>query len=95
MSTARQERDLDAQLAADEAWAHRACADADPELFFLKGGQRQALKLCRSCPARELCLEAVLVAEEGYGARWGVFGAKTAEQRASEITNASPRRVAS
>lgn len=58
----------------------------DPEIFFLEHGERgkekrkreqQALKICRSCPVVEKCLEHALTVPEFFG----VWGGTTAEQR--------------
>ena len=58
----------------------------DPEIFFLEHAERgkekrkreqQALKICRSCPVIEKCLEHALTVPEFFG----VWGGMTADQR--------------
>lgn len=51
---------------------YAACAETDPEAFFVeKGGStRNAKKICAGCFVRSQCLEDALEREERYGV-WG------------------------
>ncbi len=59
----------------------RACAGADPELFFPEGrgiaSYDEARKLCHRCPHRQPCLEWALETGQGFG----MWGATTPEER--------------
>lgn len=57
----------------------RACADADPEIFYPRGNghAQEAIEVCGRCPHREPCLEFALETGQGFG----VWGGTTAEQR--------------
>ena len=64
------------------------CRTTDADLWYPALGQSNepALALCRRCPVRAECLEAAM-AEEHPGnprrvPRWGIRGAKTAQERA-------------
>jgi WhiB family redox-sensing transcriptional regulator len=68
----------------DWTWAERAaCLGADVKDFypFVGAGSSNAaepaLRVCRSCPVREECLEMALRNNE----RWGIWGGKTADER--------------
>ena len=69
-------------------WQERGnCSKVDdPEIFFLEHAERgkekrkreqQALKICRSCPVIQKCLEHALSVPEFFG----VWGGMTADQR--------------
>jgi WhiB family redox-sensing transcriptional regulator len=58
----------------------------DPEIFFLEHAERgkekrkkeqEALKICRSCPVKQKCLEHALRVPEFFG----VWGGTTADER--------------
>lgn len=57
-----------------------ACRDIDPELFFPGPGEHPAVALaaCHRCPHQDECLTWAL----DTGQAFGVFGGKTAAQRA-------------
>lgn len=66
---------------ADHWMTYAACRDADPNLFFPELGANyytthDALKICRGCPVREECLQAVI----NHPAR-GIWGGTTETQR--------------
>jgi hypothetical protein len=56
-----------------------ACQDEDPDLWFSEvyADILQAKRLCLACPFMNACLSYALAADE----RWGVWGAKSAEER--------------
>lgn len=58
----------------------RACAGADPEIFFPTTGGKpvEALDLCGICPHAEPCLEWALDTRQDHG----IWGGTTPEQRA-------------
>ena len=66
---------------ARPAWRMRgACADDDSEAWFSEADtlkSRRAIRVCESCPVRQLCLAAALVFDEEFG----VWGGLTASQR--------------
>lgn len=52
-----------------------ACQETDPEAWFPEGGSpnpslHPAIKLCKACPVRQLCLEFAIINKEAYGI-WG------------------------
>jgi hypothetical protein len=57
------------------------------DLWFAEDSEREALraavKVCRGCPIRALCLATATIEEEGKGRqnRWGIRGGLTARQR--------------
>lgn len=66
------------------------CRTTDPELWFPTLGQSNepAVAICRDqCPVREACLEAAMAEEHPANPsrvpRWGIRGAKTAQERAA------------
>lgn len=52
-----------------------ACA-AEPDLWH-DGDSRQAIKVCRRCPARAECLAFAIAGDE----RWGVWGGRSFDRR--------------
>lgn len=64
-----------------------ACASPgiDPDLFFPdvddRKGIHQAKAFCFSCPVRRDCLASALGRDE----RFGIFGGKTADERAAQL----------
>lgn len=80
-----------------ENWEnHRACRDADPDLFFPSdkenGGQKaRALyaqvrdAYCRRCPVQRWCLVRALRGEQ-HAARYGLLGGLTPHERADKAT---------
>lgn len=75
----------------NSAWARAACAgpyEAEHhQLWFPEESDmeslRAAVRICKACPIRELCLETALAEEAGTGrhSRWGVRGGMTSRQR--------------
>lgn len=75
----------------NSAWTQAACAGPDQaehhEQWFPEESDmdalRAAVRVCVSCPIRELCLQTALAEEAGTGrhSRWGVRGGMTARQR--------------
>lgn len=73
-------------MEAFEPWMEAAvCASAPPEVWFPEGPGngnqfqiRAAVRACLGCPVRELCLDYAMKTNQ----RFGVWGAKTARQRA-------------
>ena len=66
-------------------WHHRAaCQEQDPEMFFPNRSDEQqiqaAQRVCSGCPVRSACLAEVM-AWEPPGARYGVVGGLSAQQR--------------
>ncbi len=66
-------------------WEHAACRGIDTRLFFPAGQNEESLHqtagaktVCRSCPAREACLEYALATHQA-----GIFGGTTEEERRS------------
>jgi WhiB family transcriptional regulator, redox-sensing transcriptional regulator len=59
-------------------WAEGACTTVDPEVFFPlpSGDPGAALRVCASCPVRELCLDTF-----GPLVPHGVVGGLTEDQR--------------
>lgn len=57
----------------------RACAGANPEIFFSTKGADEtlALDLCFACPHRQACLDWALETEQ----RFGILGGTTPDQR--------------
>jgi Transcription factor WhiB len=80
--------------APDPAWAARgACrSHPDPDLWFADGHskarQRQAIAICRTCPARAACL-AYALAVPGLD---GIWAGTTANQRTG-LRNSIPKPV--
>lgn len=71
-------------ILAWEEWMQRAaCLDIDPEIFYPEKGNHlaatQARKVCRGCPVQSDCLTHALE----RGERFGIWGGKTAKQRAT------------
>jgi WhiB family transcriptional regulator, redox-sensing transcriptional regulator len=58
---------------------------ADPESWFPEKGATDAtaVRLCNRCPVRSACLDLAMLNESGVASRWGVWGGKTAKERAS------------
>lgn len=67
--------------AAEEVWAGALCAQTDPELFFPepRGSAEPALRICRRCPVREVCL-AVFGPLLPYGVAGGLTSGERAER---------------
>lgn len=68
-----------------DAWRNlAACLGADPDLFysFDTAEQDQAREICRACHVRQTCLTAANAEEHGTGARWGIRGGMTGDERA-------------
>jgi WhiB family transcriptional regulator, redox-sensing transcriptional regulator len=65
----------------------RACADADPEIFFpiRENDAWEALAYCDICPHRQPCLEWALESEQQHG----IWGGTTAEERRRMIRGAA------
>lgn len=65
----------------------RACAGADPEIFFPGRGDDsgEALDTCARCPHRRPCLDWALASEQQFG----VWGGTTAEQRLRMLRGAA------
>jgi WhiB family redox-sensing transcriptional regulator len=59
-----------------------ACAEIDGDLWFPEKGEAykasNAVKVCNSCPVKKQCLAYAV----NNGIRDGIFGGKSAEQRA-------------
>jgi WhiB family redox-sensing transcriptional regulator len=66
-AAAQRGRELRKQAAGPQLPCH-----SDPELFFAEKPEdvRSAMALCRSCPARQACLQGALQ----RGEPWGVWG---------------------
>jgi len=68
-------------------WLLRASCSTgyDPDLWYASpasGAGRAALAICLSCPVARECLADAMASEPvSNGARWGIAGARTAEQR--------------
>lgn len=65
-------------LLSRPAWQSKAaCRGCDPDLFFLDRGEpsTEALKICRSCPVKNECLE------YGLHERHGIWGGMSERQR--------------
>ncbi len=69
------------RAAAEEVWAGALCAQTDPELFFPepRGSAEPALRICRRCPVRALCL-AVFAPLLPYGVAGGLTSGERAER---------------
>ena len=64
--------------AAREEWAHGArCVGIDPELWFSSDTTATALRVCRECEVRLLCLEYALSLPDNPE---GIWGGATSEQ---------------
>jgi WhiB family redox-sensing transcriptional regulator len=63
----------------DNWQSHAQCLDHDPELWFPyeddKVTQKQAIKICMSCPVRGFCLES------GWEDKFGIWGSFSATDR--------------
>ena len=62
-----------------DLWTDAACADPwiDPEIFFAKETERQAVAICDACPLKAMCAEYAVTNEMEYG----VWGGLNEEQR--------------
>ena len=57
----------------------RACAGADPEVFFpQKGPVTAAREICARCPHRQACLDWALETQQAFG----VWGGASPDERA-------------
>lgn len=58
----------------------RACAGANPEIFFPgpSGNARAAREICSLCPHRQACLDWALETEQAFG----VYGGTSPDERA-------------
>ena len=69
-----------------------ACRTHDPDLWFPESRTRKAAatakKLCGKCPRRDECLKWALKYREPYG----IYGAKTANERAQILRDMQGRR---
>jgi hypothetical protein len=77
--------DLDTTGGEPESWRDAAlCAQTDPNVFFPDKGRTNsnAKKLCMRCPVREACLAHALHNGEHYG----IWGGKSARERARLVT---------
>ena len=55
-----------------------SCQQSDPDAWFPEAGQPSphmnlAIKLCKACPVRQLCLEYALVNDERHGIWGGLY----------------------
>lgn len=59
-----------------------ACADADPDLFFVDVGESadEAKAICSRCPVQTDCLDFALASHE----RFGIWGGMSSRQRRVE-----------
>lgn len=86
---------LDEFLAAEpQPWmAHGACQH-DPELFFLEGDQRSAIKVCKTlCSVRAQCA-AYVIRYDATNPGWsdGVWGGMGTKEKREKVTAYMARR---
>jgi WhiB family redox-sensing transcriptional regulator len=66
-------------------WRNNApCGHVDPEMFFDRAAASpdiaaEAKAICGGCPSREMCLDAAMISEEGFG----IWGGMTPDERSS------------
>jgi hypothetical protein len=81
---------MTAAITNSARWTRRAPCRGRGDLFFPEGEGRhvrhrteQAKRFCAGCPFKSPCLELALDAEGGAAghARYGVYGARTPEER--------------
>ena len=66
------------QLMSDLDWLDEAtCVDRDPEIFFTPSFEKDAKKICKTCPVAKQCLLMALEKEFEYG----VWGGLTEKER--------------
>jgi len=68
-----------------ESWRDAAlCAQVDPNTFFPGKGRANATakRVCRACPVQQACLDHAL----RHGEHHGVWGGKSARERARMVT---------
>jgi WhiB family redox-sensing transcriptional regulator len=64
-------------IVAPDWWDDAACSGRGPRKWFTEGTEREAVAICRTCPARTPCLRFAVDNDEQHG----VWGGMTAEQR--------------
>lgn len=69
------------------AFPDRACAGANPEIFFpaREANAWEALAFCDICPHQQTCLEWALDSEQQFG----IWGGTTADERLRMIRHAA------
>lgn len=71
---------LGAQFETDAWKLNGACVDQNPEWWFVTPGDLRvldAIRICKTCPIRERCLEYALTTDSA----WGIWGGTTEKQR--------------